>query len=192
MARHFLRGSITAFWGLLALAAALPAGARDLPLSCTCPLGFGNWMRFEDSNSSPNMPDFWVEESLDVDEISLCSHGISFVFVTRQNDNLVIASLFFPEPNPEFVETRFAESRRSKSSLEGDRNRLVDRYNALRWRIEEQFGSSFDEYGRVVFREMESGARPKILSPLDRLALKWKSNVWELRGYLDVYFTPMM
>jgi hypothetical protein len=191
MARPFLRGSITACW-LLVLVAALPARARDLPVSCTCPLGFGNWMRFEDSNSSPNMPDFWALESLDVDEISICSHGISFVFLTRQNDNLVIASLFFPEPNPEFVESRFAQSGRSKSSLEGDRNRLVDRYNALRWRIEEQFGSAFDEYGRVVFREMESGARPKILDPLNRLALRWSSNEFELRGYLDVYFTQMM
>ena len=180
-----------ACWWLLALVA-LPARARDLPASCTCPLGFGNWMRFEDSNASPNMPDFWDEESLEVDEISLCSHGISFVFLTRQNDNLVIASLFFPEPTPEFLETRFAHSRRAKSGLEGERIQLMDRYTSLRWRIEEQFGSAFDEYGRVVFREMESGARPKILDPLDRLSLKWNSNELELRGYLDVYFTQMM
>jgi len=136
------------------------------------------------------MPDFWVEEVLEVDEISLCRHGISFVFLTRQNENLIIASLFFPEPTPEFMESRMA--RTSKRDLDGERVRLVDRYTTLRWRIEELFGGSFDEYGRVVFREMESGERPEILDPYNRLSFRWKGTEFDLRGYLDVYFTQLM
>lgn len=179
-------------WWLVVLLTAAPAFAQESPASCTCPLGFGNWMRFEDSNRSPSMPDFWAEPTVEVDEISACSHGVSFVFTTRQDDNLIIASLFFPEPTLDLLKARLQRSLWSTEDLRVERERLMDRYTTLRWKIEEQFGSSFDEYGRVVFRSMEVGTRPKILNPLDRLALEWNTKVFDLRGYLDVYFTQLM
>lgn len=138
------------------------------------------------------MPDFWAEPTVEVDEISACSHGVSFVFTTRQDDNLIIASLFFPEPTLDLLKARLQRSLWSTEDLRVERERLMDRYTTLRWKIEEQFGSSFDEYGRVVFRSMEVGTRPKILNPLDRLALEWNTKVFDLRGYLDVYFTQLM
>lgn len=190
MAHTPLYRSLILGW-LLALLAAAPTIAQDEPASCTCPLGFGNWMRFEDSNVLPNMPDFWIEPSLDVDEISVCAHGVSFVITTRQNDNLVIASLFFPEPTIELMQTRLA-GRLSGNLVRAEQSRLMDRYTSLRGRIVEQFGSSFDQYGRVVFRSMEPSERPKILDPHRRLALEWDSSTFELRGYLDVYFTQLM
>jgi hypothetical protein len=146
-------------------------------------------MRFDDSNVSPNMPDFWILEAIDVDEISVCSHGVSLMFTTQQDDNLIIAALFFPEPSAELLESRMGLR---GGTLHDELERLTARYDVLRGKIEQQFGSLFDQYGRVDFRPMTAETRPRLLDPHGRLALEWRGSVFELRGYLDVYFTQMM
>jgi hypothetical protein len=137
------------------------------------------------------MPDFWAEEALEVDEISVCRHGVALVFTTRQDDNLVIAALFFPEPTAELLESRMRLWRGTDRTRQ-ELNRLTGRYTELRTHVEQQFGPYFDEWGRVDFRTMEETTRPRLLDPRHRLALEWQSSIFELRGYLDVYFTQMM
>ncbi|MEZ4654093.1 MAG: hypothetical protein R3E12_11045 [Candidatus Eisenbacteria bacterium] len=180
-------------WLLLLLLLVAPASARAQSPEppCGCPLGGGNWLLFKDSNTRPNVPDFWDSEFLEIDEVSACRHGVSFVFTTQQDESLFITALFFPEPTPELLESRL-HLRPGIRPYDEEYRRIRERYDTLRGEVERVFGPHFDEYGRLVFRWWVDLPRPRILDPRHRLTLEWQSARFDLRGYLDVYFTQMM
>ena len=92
---------------LLALAATIltiSAHATPRPTSCpevgtSCPMSSGGWVLFVDANR--RVPDFWHDDTLVVQEIDVCRHGVSFVFDGRDDGNLYVAALVFVNPSGE-------------------------------------------------------------------------------------------
>ena len=162
--------------------------AADRP--CTCPFGGGSWLLFEDSNRRPPVPDFWDLEEVPVDELSVCDHGVGFYFTSHQDENLQVTALFFPKPTPELVRTRLRLAEGS-SKFTKKLEHLRQRYATLVERVETQFAALMNEYGQVVLRSLEM-ERPRILDPRHSLTFTWEGGSFELRGYMDVYFTPMI
>lgn len=189
--KALLTATLAAISVLAAPGQAVRADALSPSVSqCVCPLGSGSWLLFEDSNAHPNVPDFWDEPYVQVDELSVCDHGVAFFFTSEQDGNLYVTALFFEVPTAELVRTRL-RIRESSPRFGEKLEQLTGRYAALQGFVEAHLGHLMDEHGRVIFRQMDT-ERPRIPRPRLGLDFVWGDVRFELRGYLDVYFTPML
>ena len=172
----------------LALAAAvlatsvqgMPSRALDAGRSRSCPPWTPGWILFEDS--SRRVPDFWWQDSLAVQRISVCPDGITFLFLGKDAGTLYVAALVFLNPSGKSWDGRGIATQCGKS-----REFFETRYQALRDRLNQVSGGLFRSGGEVDFGRAAPEARPWILNPAGRLVLHWMNQEILLRGYLDVY-----
>jgi hypothetical protein len=182
MKRHLINALATTI--LVLGGPATLTGLTSPAPDCTCPQRSFGWVLFEDSNRG--VPDFWWQDSLQVKEITICDHGINFLFLTEQHGNQQVAGLIFVNPSAELIETRLGLSPcdpRFRSELEHFRKR----YSTLLRELNRMSGGKFETGGELDFWNTESDQKPLIINPARRLILKWRGEEIELRGYLDVY-----
>jgi hypothetical protein len=177
---------------LVALAAAvLTINAHAAPpatpcpeAGASCPLSPGGWVLFVDANR--RVPDFWHEDTLVIEEIDVCRHGVSFVFEGRDDGNLYLAALVFVNPSGEAWDADPSEIRFGEPW-----EYFESRYAELLARLNRVSGGAFAAGGRFDFRSLRRNQRPMILHPMWRLALFWRGREVGLRGYLDVYLNSV-
>jgi hypothetical protein len=142
-------------------------------------------MLFRDSYHG--VPDFWRLDSLEVYEISVCPHGIHFVFEVEEQENRHVAALTFPNPSPGLVEQRLGlDPTRGRGQ---ERYALYQtRYAALHADLERVLDVDVGDGKQFDFGKLYPESRPIVVHSDRTLKLKWKGRSAELRGYLDVYF----
>ena len=164
---------------LIALAAASPGWSHE-PKSrptCRCPQTSGGWLLFPDL--SRRTPDFWWQDEVVVQEITLCPHGVQFRFMAEERGNPYLVALVFTTAPPCYWPYRDpAISRRALAVLEA--------------RLIELLGENLTLSGRMDFKRLPEAERPRIFYPSRRLVLEWQGQEVELRGYLDVYMTLLI
>jgi hypothetical protein len=160
-------------------------GGAPCPVAgCSCPQSAFGWVLFEDSN--PGVPDFWWQDSLEVLEISVCSHGINFQFLACHDGNLYVTALVFADPNGDIGETRSRfEDYCIRTGRTPEENGM--RYRSLRTALGQIGKGLLETDGIVDFRNSNPEERPVILNPARLLHLRWGDEEIRLRGYLDVF-----
>ena len=162
----------------IALATTSVGSPQEKPRSkCHCPQMSGGWLLFPDR--SRRTPDFWWQDQVVVQEITVCAHGIQFRFMAEERGNPHLVALVFTTAPTCFWPYRDpAVSRRALAALEVKVNQLM--------------GGTLTDTGRMDFKHMSEDQRPRILQPSRRLVLEWQGEEVELRGYLDVYMTLLI
>jgi hypothetical protein len=168
----------------VAAAPALP-GLTDAGVSCPCPLHSHGALLFEDI--SRRVPDFWHEDSLEVQEIIICPRGISFIFLGHDEGSLFLSTLVFVNPDGE---GRAADSRELQNPWVIRHNQ--DQYRALVESVSRISGAALGAGGGIVRRGADPGERPRIIDPVHKLTLRWHGEEVQLRGNLDVYLSAML
>ena len=161
------------------------AGIPDTETSCACPLHSRTALLFEDC--SRRVPDFWWEDSLAVQEIVVCSRGISFVFVGRDEGSLFLSVLVFLNPFGDAW-----DSERPRPPILEGRSPDADRYQALLDALSQVAGYALDAGARIDFGAPSCGPRPCIIDPRREFFLRWRGRSVPLRGYLDVYLSAIL
>jgi hypothetical protein len=156
---------------------------------CAWPPTTSGWMLFDDS--SRRVPDFWWEDSLEVEQICACEHGIHFVFEVEERQNPHLAALVFPKPTPDLVENRL-HLQPDGARHERELMRLREKYAALLRGLKGMFPDLLEQPGRLDFRRVDPVDHPWILAPSRKLTLRWNGGEIELRGYLDVYLALLV
>jgi hypothetical protein len=162
-----------------------PASLPDADASCSCPLHAHTALLFGDC--SRRTPDFWHEDSLAVQEIIVCSRGISFVFPGHDEGSLFLSVLVFPNPR--------GDAWRGDSrwrSTQADREADEDRFHSLLNGLSRVAGHALDAGAWIDFGAPGSGLPPQLVDPSHKLLLRWKGEDVPLRGYLDVYLSVVM
>ena len=150
-----------------------------------CPQSSDGWVLFEDSNR--RVPDFWRRDSVVVDVIDVCRHGVNIFFLSEEDGQPRYVALVIVRPTRELYETRVV-ARVGDRPLE-ERLELADRkYAGLLTSLGMLLGVAFSPEGRIDFTNRCLADRP-LLSPCRGLTLRWRGREIELRGYLDVYMT---
>jgi hypothetical protein len=150
-----------------------------------CPQTSSRWTLYEDSN--PGAPDFWWKtDPLEVREISLCDHGIHFVFQAMHGGRLRTTALVFPRPSESMLAERLGLEPASEA-LETEFVHYRDRYTSLLSEIERISRGALVERTHARFDSSCDGDGPSIVASR-RLELLWNGEALKLRGYLDVYF----
>jgi hypothetical protein len=173
------------------VAAAAVAAAPALPdgtaagASCPCPLHSHGALLFEDI--SRRVPDFWYEDSLEVQEIIICPRGISFIFLGHDEGSLFLSTLVFVNPDGE---GRPADSQELRSPWVIRHNQ--DQYRSLVESISRITGAAPGAGGGIIRGGADPGERPRIIDPVHKLTLRWHGEEVQLRGYLDVYLAAML
>jgi hypothetical protein len=172
--------TVSLVWGL----AAAIGHAQTRHRGC-CPQSSDGWVLFEDSN--PRVPDFWRRDSVVVDAVDVCRHGINFYFLSEEDGQPRYVALIIVKPTRELYETRVIR-RVGDPPLETCLERAQQKYADLVAALEQFFEVGFTPEGQIDFKEYPLGDRPAI-SPCRGLTLRWRGSVIKLRGYLDVYMT---
>ena len=178
---------------LLTVILSRPASANqrwcgDCLVPCCPPQSMG-WTLFLDENIGT--PDFWYTvDSVTVREIYRCEHGVQFLFVTNQGGRPTHTALVFPNPSRKMLAERLGLELGS-AKLEQEYNHFAARYAALTKALEDLTGGTLVVAARVSF-ENPVGADAPIIIPKNLLALRWRGQQILLRGYLDVYFAPVI
>jgi hypothetical protein len=167
----------------IALVAAI-GNAQSMRKGC-CPQSTDGWLLFQDSNH--RVPDFWRRDSVVVDIVDVCPHGINFYFVSEEDEQPRYVALVIVKPSRELYETR-AIHRIGDPPIDVRLERARVKYADLVSTLERLFGVRFSPEGRIDFTNRPVDGRP-VISPCRGLTLRWRGNVIELRGYLDVYMT---
>ena len=154
---------------------------NDVRASCPCPQKSIGWLLFKDENRS--VPDFWNEDSVYVEEIYECSHGVNVLFTANQDGESRCVALIFVRPSIELVRTRVI-FRSCDSSRERKLAWLEERYAMLRSGLENIFGPM----GTNVLDFRGRPKRPTIV-PGAGLILRWEGRELKLRGNIDVYMS---
>lgn len=163
-------------------------GAPSPTCGCSCPQTSIGWVLFEDSNDG--VPEFWWQDSLEVQEISMCAHGITFVFLASERENLYVAGLVFVNPSGPLAEQRQRIELDGMLSGHGY-NHYEERYSFLRDELERLSGGRLGSDGLIDFRMTCPVQRPVIINPARKLSLRWGTEEIVLRGYLDVFFNSI-
>ncbi|MFN8179222.1 MAG: hypothetical protein U0167_14925 [bacterium] len=150
-----------------------------------CPQQSMGWMLYVDANHGA--PDFWWTDSVTVQEIFRCEHGVQFLFVARQQGQPHQAALVFPKPSRTLLADRLNLAPGS-AQLESEYAHYAARYVALAKALEDLSGGTLVEGARLSFQDSARGTAP-IIVPKSLLVLRWRGQELRLRGYLDVYFS---
>jgi hypothetical protein len=155
--------------------------------ACTvgpCPQTSSEWTIYPDS--SPGAPDFWWKpEAVDIEVISLCPHGIHFVFSAEQDGCMRPTALVFPSPSPGMLAERLGLEPGS-AKLAAESEHFQQRYADLLSALEKISRGALVGSARASFAPTDPDD-PRLV-PNCRLALLWHGEELPLRGYLDVYF----
>ena len=170
---------------LLAVALTAAIGAAESGERGCCPQSTRGWMLFDDGNR--RVPDFWWSDSVSVEAIDVCSHGINFYFVSEEDGQPRYVALIIVKPTQLLYETR-VPCALGDEPLNKRLERAQEKYNVLVTSIERLFNTRFCPEGRVDFVQCPLGDRP-VISLCRGLVLCWRHGTVELRGYLDVYMT---
>jgi hypothetical protein len=152
---------------------------------CFCPELAPGWLLFDDS--SWRTPDFWRADSLEVLEISLCAHGIAFIFLATDGGNLYLSSLMIADPD-----VASERLRHQVAAREGDAETKRRKYAAIVSGVCRLAEGSLRTGSRVDLRQASGAAKAWIVSPAGRLSLRWYGEEFRLRGYLDVYLSALV
>lgn len=150
-----------------------------------CPQSGGGWMLFEDSN--PRVPDFWKRDSVVVDVIEVCRHGVNFYFISEEDGQPRYVALVFVKPSRDLFETRVPR-RAGDPPIEERLERARARYVDLLTNLERLLGANIVPEGRLDFTNRPFDERP-VISRRRGLSLRWRGGEFDLRGYIDVYMT---
>ncbi len=170
---------------LSAVALTAPTGNSQPSDQGCCPQSTLGWLLFEDSNR--RVPDFWRLDSVVVDVIEVCRHGVNFFFVSEEDGQPRYVALVIVKPNRELYETRVIH-RVGDAPIEVRLERAHRGYADLVAGLERLFSAGFTPQGRVDFTNRPLEERP-LISPCRGLTLRWGGTEIKLRGYLDVYMT---
>ncbi len=140
----------------------------------------GGWVLFADSNR--RVPDFWLQDSLVVQEIAVCRNGISFLFIATDEGSLYWVALVFLNP----LGPLWSSLAKGPWIDRGD-DYFRERYSHLLASLQQVAGEAIEEGQLLDFRMIRAEQRPRIIDPARRLLLRWKGNEIQLRGDLDVY-----
>jgi hypothetical protein len=152
---------------------------------CDCPEMTSGWVLFDDS--SRRVPDFWRRDSLEVQQIILCRHGLTFVFLARDAGSLYLASLMMVDPTA--AAPRLAQK---LSEWRDDPGTRGEKYTRIVQAVRE-LSSDLLAPGRAVdLRLAPADQKAWIFRPSSRLALRWHNREVILRGYLDVYLRAIV
>jgi hypothetical protein len=164
----------------------LRAGASDSSATdvCYCPQKSHGWFLYADQN---RIPDFWWQDSVSVQEIILCPHGIHFLFHADQDDQPHYVALLVAQPTRELYKAR-CFSRLGVPSIESGLSLATERYTRLVNQIDDWSHGQLSATGRLDFTNSHS--KP-IIVPWRSLILRWGDHQTKLRGYLDVYMTVL-
>lgn len=154
----------------------------------SCPQQSMGWTLFVDANLGT--PDFWWTDSVTVREIYRCEHGVQFLFLTKQKGRLSHTALVFPKPSPRMLAERLDLEPGSRK-LASEYEHFAGRYEALTKALEELSGGTLVVGARLSFQDKTTEGAP-IIVPKHLLALRWRGQELKLRGYLDVYFAPVI
>jgi hypothetical protein len=173
------------FTVLLAAGLRLEIGNAQPGDNGCCPQSSDGWLLFEDSN--PRVPDFWRRDSVVVDVIDVCRHGINCYFVSEEDGQPRYVALIIVKPSQELYETRVIR-RVGDTPLETCLERAQRNYADLVAALEQLFEIAFSPEGRIDFTNHTLESRP-VISRCRGLTIRWRGNEVKLRGYLDVYMT---
>jgi hypothetical protein len=140
---------------------------------------------FEDSN--PRVPDFWKRDSVVVDVVEVCRHGVNFYFISEEDGQPRYVALVIVKPSRQLFETRVIR-RVGDPPLETRLERACARYVELTENLERLLGVRLTPQGRLDFTNRPFEERP-VISRRRGLSLRWRGGEFDLRGYLDVYMT---
>ncbi len=150
-----------------------------------CPQSSRGWVLFEDDNR--RVPDFWKRDSVVVDVIDVCRHGVNFYFVSEEDGQPRYVALVFVKPSRELFETRVIR-RVGDPPIETRLQRACQRYTELLANLERFLDVRLNPEGRLDFTNRPFEERP-VISRRRGLSLRWRGGEIDLRGYLDVYMT---
>lgn len=167
------------------VALTMTAGETRSTLRGCCPQTTDGWVLFEDGNR--RVPDFWWADSVIVRAIDVCSHGIHFFFVSKEDGQPRYVTLVIVKPTKELFETRVL-CRWGDAPLATRLERATKRYAELVATLEKLFGVRLCPEGRIDFTGRPVPEFPIISQPRG-LTLRWQGTEIKLRGYLDVYMT---
>ena len=161
--------------------------ARDNghPQTGCCPKTTDGWILFQDS--TPTTPYFWHVESVVVDAVDSCEHGVYFFFFSIEHSEARYVSLVIVKPTRMLYETR-VRVRQGDPPLDDRLHKAQTEYGALLKRLDDIFGSELSSGKRLQFDSLYASDSP-IINVRRTLALKWRGQTCKLRGYLDVYMT---
>jgi hypothetical protein len=154
--------------------------------SCYCPQKSDGWRLFADHNRS--VPDFWWQDSVAVQEILVCGHGVHFLFTAEQDGRPHYVALVVVKPTRELFETRGIPDI-GDPSMENQLTRATRHYAKLMTLLDCWWGEPLSKSSRLDFTD--SHEKP-IVVPRQGLIMKWDGRETALRGYLDVYMTMLV
>lgn len=158
-----------------------PVGGAPDTSSCHCPQTTRGWMIFDDA--SRNVPDFIYEESVTVQRISVCSHGIHLYFIADEEGEPRYISFIFVKPTLELYKTRVMV-RPGDPPREVMYERALAKYERVVKELQLFLGFNPVD---VDFRGL--GTEMPTITPAPPLHLHWKGKSLKLTGYVDVYMT---
>ena len=149
-----------------------------------CPQTSSTWMLLTDP--SP-VPSFWWEDSVVVDAIEVCPHGVSLFFSARANSQPRYVSLTIHKPTPELLR-KTSPSKLGDPPMEARMRRAESAYGELIAHLSGLSAVDLSQGGRVDLSRIWYRNRP-IIVPWRGLTIKWRSTEFMIRGCLDVYYT---
>jgi len=182
---------------LLSVLVVLPAPASAVDPGCgdsvcRCPLSSFGWTLFRDDNRCT--PDFWWADSVTVQQIIVCEHGVQFLFEVDQQGEPRNASLVFPAVTRELLVDRL-DLEPGSAMLESEFRHFRKRFDDLTGSLERISGGTLHAGSRMTFPTRGRARPPEavpVIVPQKRLELLWRGAVLKLRGYLDVYFSVVV
>jgi len=182
------RGSMYLKLCIVAISLALPMGdgvSQDsLGESRCCPRTSSTWMLLTDPSA---VPDFWWEDSVVVDAIEVCPHGISLFFPALANSQPRYVSLTIHKPTPDLLRKN-SPSKIGDPPMEARMRRAESAYAQLIAHLSAMSAIDLSRGGRVDLSRLWYRNRPAIV-PWQGLTIKWRSTEFKIRGCLDVYYT---
>lgn len=172
---------------LLLVSVALPS-SMSADRICPCPQRAPGWLLYQDSNG--DIPDFFSDKRVIVQEIQICEHGISFLFISEQNCNWHISALVIVRPSEEFLRERLG-AWDSLTRIKKLKEQYLGRYFSLFFDLKKASNGKFRSGSRMNFLRYSEDERPAIEPPKD-LILHWRGHEIPLRGYIDVYYTMIV
>ncbi|MBD3161015.1 MAG: hypothetical protein GF328_02835, partial [Candidatus Latescibacteria bacterium] len=156
------RRPIAALAAAIVLIGGSPAarGASCSDGGCSCPQYSSGWNLYLDANRG--VPDFWFVDSLVVQEIAVCEHGIRFRFRVEQDENPHLAALVIVGPDENALKQRLGPPRsvpQRPAEIEHFRRRVTQ----LRSDLERLFKTPVEAGQRLDFRSAPLRDRPVIL-----------------------------
>jgi hypothetical protein len=137
----------------------------------------------------PNrVPDFWWRGAVSIREISVCPHGIHFLFVEKQADQHFLMALILKKPSKEMVEKKL-RIRGDGTPVRETFDRDLKSYFLLIEELGRISDGALSATSQMSFLEVVENERPKLVPW--RLTLRWRGVELEMTGYLDLYINML-